>query len=98
VGPVLILGVGNLSIGVVEGHNCSGGKLPLTPILQGNLPTKDAIDASIGILVGMTRVLVAFLFGLVFLIRSLVISMVGLVTIFVTTTLPFSRVQVVDRL
>jgi hypothetical protein len=30
---VLILGVDNLFIGVVEGHNNSGGKLPLSPVL-----------------------------------------------------------------
>jgi hypothetical protein len=31
--PVLVLGVGNLLVRVVEGHDSSGGKLPLSPIL-----------------------------------------------------------------
>jgi hypothetical protein len=38
--PVLILGVSNLFVGVVEGHDSSGGKLPLLPVFQGNLPPK----------------------------------------------------------
>jgi hypothetical protein len=46
----------------------------------------------------MMRVLVTFLFGLVLLIRSLVISVVVLVTVFVTATLPFLGVRAVDRL
>jgi hypothetical protein len=68
------------------------------PIFQGNLPTKDVADASIGILVGVTRVLVTFFFGLVLLIRPLVISTVVLVTVFVTTALPFVGVRAVDGL
>jgi hypothetical protein len=79
----LILGVGNLFVEVVEGHDSLGSKLPLSLILQGNLPTKDVIDASVGILVGMTRVLVMFFFGLVLLISLLVVSMIVFVTIFV---------------
>jgi hypothetical protein len=94
----LILGVGNSSVEVVEGHNSSGGKLPLSPVLQGNFPTKDAADASIRILVGMTRVLIMFLFGLVLLIRPLVILAVIFVAIFVATALPFAAVRAVDRL
>jgi hypothetical protein len=85
----LILGVGNLPVEVVEGHNSSGGKLPLSPVLQGNFPTKDTTDASIGILIGVTRVLVAFLLGLILLIKSLVIPVVIVVTVFVTAMLPF---------
>jgi hypothetical protein len=85
----LILGVGNLFIGVVEGYDNSSGKLPLSPFFQGNIPTKDAMNASIGILVGVTRVLVAFFFGLVLLIKPLVIPTIILVTIFVTVALPF---------
>jgi hypothetical protein len=88
----LILGVGNLFVGVVEGHDSSGDKLPLSPILQGNLPTKDAMDASIRILVGMTRVLIAFFFGLVLLIRPLVVPSVVFVAVFVATVLPFAGV------
>jgi hypothetical protein len=72
----LIPEVGNLPIRVVKGHNSSGDKLPLSPVLQGNFPTKDVAGASIGNLVGMIRVLVIFLFGLVLLIRSLIILMV----------------------
>jgi hypothetical protein len=79
----LILGVGNLFVEVVEGHDSSGSKLPLSPVLQGNLPTKDTTDASIGILVGVTRVLVTFFFGLVLLISPLVVPTVVFVTIFV---------------
>jgi hypothetical protein len=93
----LILGVGNLFVGVVEGHDSSGGKLSLSPVLQGNLPTKDVVDASIGILVGMMRVLVAFLFGLV-LIRPLVILTVVFVAVFVTVALPFVGFRAVDGL
>jgi hypothetical protein len=85
----LILGISNLPVGVVKGHNSSGDKLPLSPILQGNFPTKDATDASIRILVGVTRVLVMFLFGLVLLIRSLVVRAVVFVAIFVAVALPF---------
>jgi hypothetical protein len=85
----LILGVGNLSIGVIEGHNRSGGKIPLLSVLQGNFPTKEVMDASIGILVGVTRVLVTFLFDLVLLIRSLVIPTVILIAVFVAAALPF---------
>jgi hypothetical protein len=40
----------------------------------------------------MTRVLVAFLFGLVLLIRSLVVPTVIFVVIFVTVALPFAGV------
>jgi hypothetical protein len=80
----LILGVSNSSVRVIEGHNSSSGKLPLSPILQGNFPTKDVADASIRILVSMTRVLITFLFGLVLLIRPLVVPAVIFVTIFVT--------------
>jgi hypothetical protein len=86
----LILRVGNLSVGVVESHNSSGGKLPLLPILQGNFPTKDVVDASIRILVGVTRVLVTFLFSLVLLIRALVVPAVVLVIVFVAAMLPFA--------
>jgi hypothetical protein len=56
------------------------------------------MDASIRILVGVTRVLVTFLFCLVLLIRPLVISAVIFVAVFVTTTLPFAGVRAVDRL
>jgi hypothetical protein len=94
----LILGVGNLPIKVVEGHNSSGGKLPMSPILQGNFPTKDAANASIRILVGMTRVLVMFLFGLVLLSRSLVVLAIIFVTVFVAAVLPFVGVRAVDIL
>jgi hypothetical protein len=79
----LILGVGNLFVEVVEGHDSSGSKLPLSPVLQGNLPTKDTTDASTGILIGVTRVLVKFFFGLVLLISPLVVPTVVFVTIFV---------------
>jgi hypothetical protein len=96
--PVLILGVSNLLVGVVEGHDSSSGKLPLSPILQGNLPTKDATDASIGILVGMMRVIVMFFFGLVLLIRPLVISAVIFITVFVIAMLPFAGIRAVDGL
>jgi hypothetical protein len=84
----LILGVGNSVVRVVEGHNSSGGKLPLSPVLQGNFSTKDAMDASIRVLISMTRVLVMFFFGLVLLIGPLVISVV----VFVTATLPFTGI------
>jgi hypothetical protein len=94
----LILEVDNLFIGVVEGYDSSGGKLPLSPILQSNLPTKDAIDTSIGILVGVMRVLVMFFFGLVLLIRPLIVLTVIFVTVFVTAALPFAGVGVVDGL
>jgi hypothetical protein len=94
----LILGVDNLFIGVVEGHDSSDGKLPLSPVLQGNVPTKDATYASIRILVWVMRVLVAFFFGLVLLIRPLVIPMVVFVVVFVTAALPFVGVRAVDGL
>jgi hypothetical protein len=94
----LILGVGNLPVRVVEGHNSSGGKLPLSPVLQGNFPTKDVADASIRILVGVMRVLVMFLFGLVLLIRSLVVPVIVFVTVFVTAALPFVGVRAIDIL
>jgi hypothetical protein len=94
----LILGVGNLSIGVVKGHNSLGGKLPLMLVLQGNLLTKDVADASIGILVGVTRVLIMFIFGLVLFIRSLIILAVILVAVFVTAVVPFLRVRAVNSL
>jgi hypothetical protein len=94
----LIFEVGNLFIIVVEGHDSSGSKLPLLPVLQGNIPTKDVANASIGILIGMTRVLVAFFFGLVLLIRPLVVLTVIFLTIFVTAALPFAGVRVVDGL
>jgi hypothetical protein len=96
--PVLILGVSNLFIGVVEGHDNSGGKLPLSPVLQGNLLTKDATDASIEILVGVTRVLVMFLFSLVLLIRPLVVPTVVFVAVFITAALPFAGIRAVDGL
>jgi hypothetical protein len=47
------------------------------------------MDASIGILVGMTRVLIAFFFGIVLLIRPLVVPAVIFVAVFVTVALPF---------
>jgi hypothetical protein len=94
----LILEVGNLFVEVVEGHDNSGGRLPLSPVLQGNLPTKDAADASIGILVGVTRVFVTFFFGLVLLIRPIVVLAVIFVAVFVTATLPFVGVRAVDGL
>jgi hypothetical protein len=84
----LVLGVSNLLVGVVEGHDSSGGKLPLSHVLQGNLPTKDAADASVGILVGVTRVLVALFFSLVLLIRPLIIPTIIFVAIFVIVALP----------
>jgi hypothetical protein len=62
------------------GHDSSGSKLSLSPILQGNLPTKYAMNASVGILVGVTRVLVMFFFGLVLLIRPFVATAVIFVT------------------
>jgi hypothetical protein len=86
----LILGVGNLFIGVVEGYDSSSGKLPLSPVFQGNIATKDAMNASIGILVGVMRVLVVFLFGLVLLIKPLFIPTIILVTVFVAIALPFA--------
>jgi hypothetical protein len=88
----LILGVGNSSIGVVEGHNSSGGKLPLSPILLGNFSTKDVVDASIRVLVSMTRVLVAFLFRLVLLIRPIVVLAVIFVAVFIAAALPFTGI------
>jgi hypothetical protein len=68
------------------------------PILQGNLPTKYDVDTSIGILVGLARVLVVFFFGLVLLIRPLVISAVVFVTVFVIVVLPLVGVRAVDGL
>jgi hypothetical protein len=94
----LILGVGNSSVGVVEGHNSSGGKLPLSPVLQGNFPTKDAADASIRVLVSVTRVLVTLLFSLVLPIRPLVVLAVIFVADFIAATQPFVGVRAVDRL
>jgi hypothetical protein len=44
------------------------------------------------------RVLVAFFFGLVLLIRPLVIPMVVFVVVFVTAALPFVGVRAVDGL
>jgi hypothetical protein len=88
----LIHGVGNSSIWVVEVHNNSGGKLPLLPVLQGNFPTKDAIDTSIRVLVSVMRVLVAFLFGLVLVIRPLIVSTVIFFTVLVVATLPFTGI------
>jgi hypothetical protein len=96
--PVFILGVGNPLVGVVEGHDSSGGKLPLSPILQGDLPTKDAADTSVGILVGMMRVLVVFFFSLVLLIRPIVVLTVVFIVIFVSATLPLAGIQAVDGL
>jgi hypothetical protein len=46
------------------------------------------MDASIGILVGMARVLLTFLFSLVLLIRSVIV----LVVVLVTAALPFAGV------
>jgi hypothetical protein len=46
----------------------------------------------------MMRVLVMFFFGLVLLIRTLVIPAVVFVTVFVTVALPFVGVQAVDGL
>jgi hypothetical protein len=94
----LILGVGNLFIEVVEGHDSSGGMLPLSPIFQGNLPTKDAADTSIRILIGVMRVLVTFFFSLVLLIRPLIVPVVVFVTVALTAALPFTGVQAVDGL
>jgi hypothetical protein len=51
-----------------------------------------------GFLGSMTRVLVAFHFGLVLHIRPLVVPMVVFVVILVTATLPFMGVRAVDRL
>jgi hypothetical protein len=92
----LVVGVGNLFVEVVEGHDTSGGTLPLLPVLQGNLPTKDAADASIGILVGVTRVLVSFLFGLILLIRPLVVPAIVFVAVIITAMLPFAGVVEMD--
>jgi hypothetical protein len=89
---------GNSSVRVVEGHNSSGGKLPLSLVLQGNFPTKDVMDASIKVLVSVTRVLIAFLFGLLLLIRPLVIPAVIFVTVLVTVALFFMGVRVGNRL
>jgi hypothetical protein len=94
----LILGVGNLPVKVAKGHNSSSGKLPLSLVFQGNFPTKDAANASIGILLGVSRVLVTFLFDLVLLIRSLVIPTVIFVAVFIAAMLPFTGVRAVDRL
>jgi hypothetical protein len=94
----LIFEVGNLFVGVVEGHDSSGGKLPLLPVLQGNIPTKDVVNASIGILVGVTRVLVMLFFGLVLLIRPLVVLTIVFLAVFVTAALPFAGVRAVDGL
>jgi hypothetical protein len=94
----LILGVSNSTVQVVEGHNSSGGKLPLSPVLQGNFPTKDVADASIRVLVSMMRVLVMFLFGLVLLIGPLVVPAVVFVTVLIVAVLPFTSVRAVDRL
>jgi hypothetical protein len=47
------------------------------------------MDTSIGILVGVMRVLVAFFFSPVLLIRPLVIPTVVFATIFVIGALPF---------
>jgi hypothetical protein len=88
--PVLVLGVGNPLVRVVKGHDGS--------ILQGNLPTKYAADASIGILVGVMRVLVMFFFDFVLPIRPLVVSAVVFVTVFVTVVLPLAGIRAVDRL
>jgi hypothetical protein len=44
------------------------------------------------------RVLVMFLFGLVLLIRSLVVPVIVFVTVFVTVALPFVGVRAVDIL
>jgi hypothetical protein len=52
---------------------------------------KDAANTSVGILIGVTRVHVAFFFVLV-LIRPLVIPVVIFVAIFVTAALPFAGV------
>jgi hypothetical protein len=68
------------------------------PFSRGNLPTKDATDASIGILVGVMRVLVTFFFGLVLLIRPLVVPTVVLVAVFLTIALPFAGVLAIDGL
>jgi hypothetical protein len=46
----------------------------------------------------MTRVLITFLFGLVLLIRPLVVPAVIFVTIFVTAAQPFTGVLAIDRL
>jgi hypothetical protein len=46
----------------------------------------------------MTRVLIALLFGLVLLIRPLVVLAIIFIAIFVAAALPFAGVQVLDRL
>jgi hypothetical protein len=46
----------------------------------------------------MTRVLITFLFGLVLLIRPLIVLAIIFVAIFVAAALPFAGVQAVDRL
>jgi hypothetical protein len=46
----------------------------------------------------MTRVFVAFLFSLVLLIGPLVVLAVIFVTVLVATALPFTSIQVIDRL
>jgi hypothetical protein len=46
----------------------------------------------------MTRVLVTFFFGLVLLIRPLVVPAIILVAVFVTAALPFAGVLAVDGL
>jgi hypothetical protein len=56
------------------------------------------MDTSIGILIGMTRVLVTFFSGLVLLIRPLIVPAVVFVTVFVAAALPFAGVRAIDRL
>jgi hypothetical protein len=46
----------------------------------------------------MTRVLVTFLFGLVLLMRPLVVPAIIFVAIFVAATLPFMGIRAIDRL
>jgi hypothetical protein len=46
----------------------------------------------------MTKVLLAFFFGLVLLIRPLVVPVAVFVTIFVVAALPFAGVRAVDGL
>jgi hypothetical protein len=46
----------------------------------------------------MTRVLVAFFFGLILLIKPLVVPAIIFVVVFVTAALPFVGVRVVDGL
>ena len=62
--PVRDPDVSDLVVGLGDGHDSSGGKLPLSPGLRCHPTTEDGLDGPVGVLVAVVRV---FVFAVVFL-------------------------------